>query len=284
MNIHEEQMNLLGRLVSAAHDSEVFNFVVRQAIGILTSLGIDYESAEKLIRDTFAETNFDGLGLAQIEREIHHQLKKMGAYKNLEDRMLLRANATGRIIIDHLMLNGDFDATSGAEILDLGGGTGEIASWLQKRTMHKAAIADPLECYKDKTLTFLPVVDNKVKAPEGAFENVLLLMAAHHSDDPEATITEAFRLSRDRVIIIESVTNSWFMYRYTCWIDWFYNHVIHYAEDIKKKVNVPCNFRSAGDWQQLIWKLTGEEPILSQELGIFQVLNPEWHHLFVYGK
>ena len=73
-------------------------------------------------------------------------------------------------------------------------------------------------------------------------------------------------------------------YEYGAWIDWFYNHVIHYAPDIDKKINVPCNFMPATGWGQLVWKLTGLRPSVSTNLGIYQYLNPENHHLFVYDK
>lgn len=74
------------------------------------------------------------------------------------------------------------------------------------------------------------------------------------------------------------------MYKYGSIIDWLYNHLLQYNSDITQKVNVPLNFKSADEWERLIWKLTGLEPAVSKNLGIFHWLNPEQHHLLVYDK
>ncbi|MBI4243546.1 MAG: hypothetical protein HY606_05605, partial [Planctomycetes bacterium] len=69
---------------------------------------------------------------------------------------------------------------------------------------------------------------------------------------------------------------------YTEWIDWFYNRILNYNKNPAEKVNVPFNFRRPEEWKNLFEKrgMTVKE----KDLGIFQILNPEHHWLYVADK
>ena len=274
----------LQQIINEVHrDRDVCDMVIRQATEILVALGIHHDLANNYLRnlvkreisdlakeEKFTRRDIDGLFVAE---DITDLIKPLSMADILSLKMADRAERWFSKISPHLLPEGS--------LLDLGGGSGEVA----KRMLlpnRPVSIADALDWRKGeaKTLPYLPVINNEVVHPP--FDQVVVITAFHHSDDPDALVAEAFRLAKKRVIFIESVTNSRFMYLYGSWIDWFYNHIVHYSEKIEDKIHVPCLFKPATGWEQLVWRLTGLSPTVSKDLGIFQSLNPEWHHLFVY--
>ncbi len=275
MTDHQERMERLRRIVEKAqHDDDAADMILRQAIGILTRLGMAHDKAESIIHGSMhAQGKYLISDLAAHERELHETIFRDLPAGNLPKAMTKRAQLWyGKLSSPPI----------GASILDLGGGSGELASLFYGQYGWEITIADVLDWRKNKKIPFLPVVGNRVDKPDASFDTVQVITVFHHSDDPAALVREAFRLAKKSVVFVESVTEDVLMYLYGAWIDWFYNHVIHYSEDIEKKINVPCNFRSAAGWEQLVASITGLRPETSRNLGIFQHLNPEQHHLFVY--
>jgi ubiquinone/menaquinone biosynthesis C-methylase UbiE len=211
--------------------------------------------------------------MAQWEAELKEQLSSLGIYAKLDDRMRERAHEWFNKIEPYLLKT---------ETLDLGGGSGEVAKLMQAHGCD-VSIADVLD-WRKVDMPFIQVNNNQMEIPDGSFDQVVLLTVYHHTNDIQALIKETFRVAKKRVIFMESVTENLIGYQYGAWIDWFYNHVIHYSSDIDKKINVPCNFLPATGWEQLVWKLTGLKPTASINVGVYQFLNPENHHLFVYDK
>lgn len=169
-------------------------------------------------------------------------------------------------------------------VLDLGGGSGEIAE-LMATDGRNLLIADVRDWRRnlDKT-EFALVVRNDIYVLKDSSDIVTALHTWHHSSDPEVLVKETFRVVKPggRVIIIETVADDLEEFLYTCFIDWFYNRILHYEHDPADKVPVPCQFRSAAGWEQLIIRLFGLTPTVSTNLGVYQSLAPLHHHLFVY--
>jgi len=188
-----------------------------------------------------------------------------------------RADVWVKVIRPHLLV-------APATTLDFGGGSGEVAKRLSLAFDYETAISDVLHWSRYAEIPFYLSKDNRVAAADRSFKQVVALTVFHHADNVSALVSEAFRLADKRVLFIESVTNSILEFKYGSWIDWFYNRVIHYMGEESKKINVPCNFLPASGWEQRVWELTGLQPTVSKALGIFQNLNPEFHHLFVYDK
>ncbi len=274
MTDYQQRQEKLRCIVNAARsDPETLEFIIRQATGILTHLGLGQDYAEKYIRSI----TWDRIGdLTEFEASIHQSLKSGSpVYEHLPEQMLARAEAWFNNIRPYL-----FNET----ILDLGGGSGEVANMIYSLVGCRVCIADPLDYRRYTNIPFRPVVGSRIDAKDNEFGQAIVLTVWHHADEVEQLVSETFRVTRKRVIVIESVTNDLMMYRYGCWIDWFYNHILQFNPDITKKVNVPCNLKSSDEWERIIWKLTGLTPTVSKNLGIFQWLNPENHHLFVYDK
>lgn len=276
---YAERMERLRQIVQNAQcDEEAYWMIRRLATGILTHLGIEEPQAVKFLDDNIR--NHIIPGLAGYEQFLNTELNHQGAFKKLPERMTERAYAWYRKLIGHL-------EQPGGEILDLGGGSGELAQIIHKNFNYQAptevTIADALD-WRKVDMPFLRVEDNKIHIEDVSFDQVIVITAFHHSDDPETLVKEAFRVAKKRVVFIESVTQNLLLYMVGCWIDWFYNHIIHFNPDIAKKINVPCRFMPTTAWEQLVWRLTGLKPTNSDDLGFYQYLNPENHWRFVYDK
>lgn len=280
--------NLRDIVQSSQCDRFTYQIIRRHVSGILEHLGMPHNLATAWLNAYVQERQVKNLG--QFEAELHASLaedsglfraeahiglaKNTGIYEFLQERMQERAQLCLDVISPHLK--------KGESVLDLGGGSGEVANLMQAQGC-KVTIADVLNWNKSG-LPFVQVKDNHVALPDGSFDTVVVLTVFHHSDDPAALVSEAFRLAKNRVIFIESVTENPQEFAYGAWIDWFYNRVINYSPEPQKKINVPLHFLPSGKWEELVRTLTGLTPKVSQSLGIYQWLNPEHHHLFVYEK
>ena len=277
MNVHEQRQVKLRAIVNNAQENpNVQDFIIRQATGILASLGMNHGHAEKYIRFLVHGPILDDLTV--FEQKVHDfLLERSPVYQSLAEAMGVRADMVmGKI---RNCLHGDFTT------LDLGGGSGEIANRIRKHTHAPVTIADPLDYgQRHAEVDFRLIQGSTIEAEGREFYQTTVLTVFHHADDVEKLVAEAFRVTKKRVIIIESVTPDRFSYLYGCWIDWFYNHIILFQPEVEKKINVPCNFLPSSGWENLIFKLTGLHPTISESLGIYQWLNPEHHHLLVYDK
>ena len=274
---HARQDRLRVIVNDARSDKNTRDFFERQAAGILTHLGMEQGEAVKFAHDIVAVPIED---ITAWEEELHRRLLKTPVYQNLPDRMIQRAEAWYCKIKDHVLFNTPIIDT---KTLDLGGGSGEVANLIMNRHNTRIIIADPLDYRRYKDIPFRSITGSHINAGDAEFDQTFVFTVYHHADDVEELVDETFRVTKCSVVIIESVTNDLMMYRYGCLIDWFYNHILQFSADVTKKINVPCNLKSVIEWERLIWKVTGRRPAVSENLGIYQWLNPENHHLFVYN-
>lgn len=272
LKIFMDKNEQLRRIIeNAQSDPDSFEMVRRHAIGILTHLGVNQEDSEKFVLEEIKNAKISNL--SEYEDLLHDKLNSFGIYEKLDGAMEKRAKEWFKKIEQYLIKG---------TLLDLGGGSGEVSK-LAQEVGCEVSIADVINWNKFN-IPFIKVEGEKVEAEDNSFDQVILLTVVHHTDDIKALIKESFRLAKKRVIFMESVTENLPWYQYGAWIDWFYNRIIHYSKDLANKINVPCNFLPATGWEQLIWKLTGLKPTVSKNVGIYQHLNPENHHLLVYDK
>jgi len=217
------------------------------------------------------------LPLARHEQFLASKLQELGLYDGLDDLMQARADMWYVVVRDQLKPP-DLSHTS---ILDLGGGSGEFGEVIQNATGWEVTIADAMD-WRKVDVPFVPVIAHQLGVPDKSFDQTLVMTVLHHAVDPVALLTEAIRVTRRRLIFVESVPGNQLPFLYVAWIDWFYNHVVHFTPEIKNKINVPCNFLPTSAWEDLVWKICERSPTVSRSLGVFQHLNPEPHHLFVY--
>lgn len=271
----ESSTESLTRLVrTAACHPDVAQNIHRHATGILTHLGMSWSDAADFI-DLAIRMTATSDWLLATESALSDSLPPI-VDRMREQRMTERGTRTFKRFANIL---------EPGSVLDLGGGSGEIGAMMQT-TGNKVTIADIRDWRgpNARSLPFLTVSNNTIPLNSDSVDTVVVLMALHHSNDPKTMFSETFRVARRDVIAIESVTNTLEEYLYGCWIDWFYNRILHFVEDADLRIPVPCNFLPATGWEQLAWKLSGLTPHVSKDLGIFQDLNPEHHWLFQWKK
>jgi ubiquinone/menaquinone biosynthesis C-methylase UbiE len=158
--------------------------------------------------------------------------------------VFLRENEIGRKLAPHLQ--------PGMEVLDLGAGTGRIATWLARRVGVRPTLADVVD-YDNRVpdYPFIHMGDPlRVPAEDGSFEAVIILFVFHHMgrwEDQEQLVAEATRVTRRRVLVIEDTPTSrvdrWFN---VAW-DWLLN--------LRHGVPTPFTFRSAEEWREAFERL-----------------------------
>ena len=181
----------------------------------------------------------------------------------------------------------------GSSILDLGCGDGNIGALVSGKQVTLADIYRHTNVGNTK-LPFvllrqgvgLPFRDNE-------FDCTMMTAVLHHSDDPEQLLREAYRVTKDRVIVIETVyglakedfkdLDVEQQRKFTIFFDHFSNCVIQYQKDPKKRINCPFNFQTPENWQDSFEKI-GFHQEKMVPLGFDQPAVKEYHTLHVLKK
>lgn len=247
---------------------------------IYAHLEVPPSEIETIVRETITKSSADRQ-IVDVEKDLRHYLEEQKVFRYFDQKMDVRALMWYQKIAPYLR---------GQTFLDLGGGDGRTAKRVYDESRNNncpvdITVTDILD-YNDRVrgLPYVQMNGTKTKFCNQQFDVVFLGTVYHHVgskiDDSLALIDESVRVTGDRLIVIESIYQDEPERLYTMWIDWFYNRVLHYAEDKTKKVNVPFNFRKPDDWELQIAS-RGLEVTNSIDLGAFQILNPEHHWLYV---
>src|SRR2546422_7168532 len=131
----------------------------------------------------------------------------------------------------------------GPRLLDLGAGEGWVAEALRTRAAVWACAVDvgpfrlgagPYVVYDGARLPF----------GDGAFDTTLLSLALHHAETPEAVLDEAVRVTRGRLLVVESVYRDR-LERF--WLDLLDGHLNRHRHG--GRMNVPLVFRRPTEWR-----------------------------------
>ncbi len=229
------------------------------------------------------------------EAKVNKLLQSKGVTKErIAKKLSRRADIIYEQIKEHI---------KSGKVLDLGCGDGKVGEIISQADS-EVMLTDIYkhEHIDDTGLSFVEFKQGeKTPLTGNQYDTVLLLTVMHHSDDPLATLKEAKRLSKKGgiVIAIESVygvnqgqsdeNNAELFVQLSSeeqrlaniYFDHFYNRVVHYNSDPRKKVNVPFNFNTPEGWNQEAANL-GLKEIITRHLGIDQPTVPEYHTLHVY--
>jgi SAM-dependent methyltransferase len=154
--------------------------------------------------------------------------------------MFLRENEIGGRLAPHL--------EPGTSALDLGSGTGQIARWLARRVGIRPTLADVVE-YENRVrdFPFIRMTDPlRVPAGDGAFDAVVMLFVLHHMErweDQERLVSEAARVTRRRLLVIEDTPTSR--------ADQWFNVAWDWALNLRHGVPTPFTFRSPQGWRSV---------------------------------
>ncbi|MFC1599718.1 class I SAM-dependent methyltransferase [Patescibacteria group bacterium] len=256
----------------------------------LVELEVDEGEAQELA-DLCIEFGKRAVNVANYEEEAHRLFIGQGLEAPIQKRLTDRAHLIKEQILPHLVPG---------TVLDLGCGDGQVGHLLSKEGF-RVQLADVYEHPKARETGLLYTVQNEGEPlhdiEDNHFDNVLLAMVLHHSDDPDFLLKEAERVVKPggKVILIESVygvddhkdhPDAEFWTRLTAiqqrfsnvFFDHFYNRILHYSFDPDKKVNVPCNFDTPGGWRERT-EAIGLTQNKSIQLGLDHEIVPEWHTL-----
>jgi SAM-dependent methyltransferase len=92
----------------------------------------------------------------------------------------------------------------GRRLLDLGAGEGFVAAALRERTAVWVCSAD-VGLFRRTAGPYVAYDGRRLPFADGAFETTLILFVLHHCADPGAVLDEAVRVTRGRLVVVESV-------------------------------------------------------------------------------
>ncbi len=132
----------------------------------------------------------------------------------------------------------------GRRLLDLGGGEGYVAAAL--RNGGRFACSVDVGPFRRTSGPY--VIYDGVRLPIGdaAFDTTLISLALHHCEKSEAVLDEALRVTRRRVLVVESIYRNRFDRFCLNLLDGRLNRRRHGG-----RMNVPLAFRRAEEWQAL---------------------------------
>ena len=132
----------------------------------------------------------------------------------------------------------------GQQVLDVGCGDMTLARRLQPMANVEVQGLDLLD-YNKTDLPLHTYDGGRFPFPDGHFDAVLLCFVLHHTRNHEELLSEAHRVSRNRIIILEDHYQTWPGLQLTKLHDLFVNKLI--CSDVL----CPCTFRTEDSWRTL---------------------------------
>ena len=148
----------------------------------------------------------------------------------------------------------------GKRLLDLGAGEGYVAAELRARTSAWTCSVD-VGPFRRGPGAYVIYDGTRLPFADGAFDTTLILLALHHCAEPEAALDEALRVTRERLIVMESVYRN---RRDRFWLDLLDGRLNGYRHG--GAMPVPRAFRSPGAWTAL-FESRGLRAIETRRLG-----------------
>jgi SAM-dependent methyltransferase len=181
----------------------------------------------------------------------------------------------------------------GDSLLDVGTGDGMVASNIQSH-FKRHFLVDVINYLDPRVrLPFQQYAEGAaIPCADNSFDTTILTNVLHHSLDPMRLLRESIRVTRRRLIIIESVyadedrlgqseipfsLPAGQQFIYTSFFDWFYNRVLH------SDVPVPFNFLPPQRWTRIFSDL-GLIAQRQLDLGIDVEIVPIHHFLYALDK
>lgn len=93
----------------------------------------------------------------------------------------------------------------GDRLLDLGGRTGDIAEYIDKKKKVKITLLDLTDGFSQTKFPIKVYDGKKIPFDANQFNCVLLSFVLHHSDDSALTLREAVRVTKEKIIIFEDI-------------------------------------------------------------------------------
>lgn len=140
-------------------------------------------------------------------------------------------------------------------LLEIGAGKGLVAHALAQATRADITLLDVVD-YNQSSLPMRVYDGTALPFPEASFDYALLVFVLHHTPDPLQVLTEALRVSRRGVFIVENHVEGFLRQRLTRAID----SIPHYQYGVP----VCYHTNTAQEWCRLFAQLPVRVDVLSQ--------------------
>lgn len=161
----------------------------------------------------------------------------------------------------------------GRRVLDLGAGEGYVAAALRRHTAVWTCAAD-VGAFAREAGPYIVYDGARLPFANAAFDTTLILFTLHHCITPAAVLDEAIRVTRSRLLVLESVYRNR-LDRF--WLDLLDRRLNHFRHG--GRMSVPLAFRTPEGWRALFTS-HGLVTVTTQWLGSrWEVLV---HHPLLY--
>jgi hypothetical protein len=263
--------------------------VMQDFTNTFLKMGVSQEDAQSLSHCTLRILEWEDMPIAESEAKIFEMLSTKPVSKKDPtvltqkiDRLLKdRAKIITAQVLPHLQKYKEFP------MLDFGAGDGKVTKALHISGYHILGVdvksyGDTAAC-PDRLYIFdgLKTEFNRAHFSQSIVTNVL-----HHAANNESCIAELSRITRKRLVVIETVPEGQTedeaeadRFR-TFMNDYFYNRLLH---DPSIDVPVPGTYETAAGWKQRFepygWRCTHEK-----DLGYDIPAIADRHHLLVFDR
>ena len=168
-----------------------------------------------------------------------------------------RLRRTGRFLVEPLLASRLKRMTAligayirnGDTVVDVGCGRLEIGEVLARDRGARWIGVDTVD-YHEAPLEFHKYDGKRLPFEAGAADVVLLSFVLHHCDEPESLMREVYRVTRDRIVVLEDVVDGTAMsLRMTKAHDYIANRLID------PNIPLPYQFKTTPEWERLFQSL-----------------------------
>ena len=175
---------------------------------------------------------FTGLGMAKLL---------------LPALMRYRARRKWRWIQSHLPVLG-----GSSQVLDLGAGEGFVGEAVHRDIGVSVTLADVVD-FHEADLPFVLLDDSRLPFDDGAFDVTLLVFVLHHTEDAEAVLREARRITRGEIVVLESIYEGAWQHRLLDRLDRLANALR--SGGLMAAQEEHLHFRADAEWKALFDRL-----------------------------
>ena len=133
----------------------------------------------------------------------------------------------------------------GARVLDLGAAEAYVTAALSERTGLWVCGVD-VGLYRQAPAPYAVYDGRRLPFPDATFDTTLLLLTLHHCARPEAVLDEAIRVTRQRLVVTESVYRTRLERLWLDQLDGRVNYFRHHGA-----MQPALHFRRPEEWRQL---------------------------------
>lgn len=131
------------------------------------------------------------------------------------------------------------------QVLDLGCGEGYLGEWIRQDRQAEVSLADVVD-FNRTQMPFLRYDGHRLPFPDDAFDVTVLSFVLHHCENQTQVFHEAVRVTRKRILIIESVYQTEWDLRQLTFLDTLANRLR--SGGLMKHQEAFLHFRTVADW------------------------------------